>query len=523
MTFDSPPHQTSYDRVPYESHPFPDTHPDRLATQSHLFGLTPPGLSRCRVLELGCASGGNLIPMAVAMPEAEFVGIDLSTVQVAQGQQVIDELGLKNIRLHAQSIADVDASFGTFDYILTHGVFSWVPNDIQEKIFAICAAHLSDNGVAFISYNTLPGWRMRGIVRDAMRFHAMQFDEPGLRVTQARGILDFLAKWVPAENNAYGMLLQSELDTLRRAADYYILHEHLEDINEPIYFHEFAERAGRHGLQYLAEADITTMLASNFPQGVFDTLVKIAPDVIRQEQFMDFLRNRTFRQTLLVRQACRVMRTLTPERVMALWASANLIPVGQGSGLPGQHGKAFQGPKGGVVSTVNPITGVALEILTQHWPGRLPFAELMVRAQARLSGPDAVVPTVAGLSPEAVLASDLLQCHLGGLVELHAGPASFVTEAGSHPQVTPLVRWQAGRGERRVTTGRHEMVFLEERPARLVALLDGSLSREALYAAAGSLDLAGANESRGDPSGTTPRAWVDQVLGQLARLALMRA
>ncbi len=507
---------TTYDVVPYESFPFPDTHPDRLASLAHLFGLSPPGLANCRVLELGCASGGNLIPMALTMPGAEFVGVDLSSVQVAQGVQAIEALGLGNIRLLARSITEVDESFGQFDYILTHGVYSWVANDVQEKILDICARQLADNGIAFVSYNTLPGWRMRGVVRDAMRFHAMQFDDPALRVAQARGIVDFLAQWVSADN-AYGMLLKSELDGLRHAADYYILHEHLEDINEPIYFHEFVERAGRHGLQYLAEADVSTMLASNFPQGVFETLVRIAPDVIRQEQFMDFLRNRTFRQTLLVRQEQSVVRTLTPERVRALWVSANLQPLAADAEIRAQDEAVFQGPNGGMVSSSNAVTKSAIAILAQCWPGRLAFADLLRRAAA---GPAGSGPA-AGV--EAILASDLLQCHLSGIVELHAAPAAFVSAAGERPLASPLARAQAAKGSRQVTNLRHEMVALEDSLAGFLQLLDGTRDRQALCLAAQGLKLVASGSPAAERSELAIAAAVDQALAATARSALLLA
>jgi SAM-dependent methyltransferase len=514
---------TTYDVVPYESYPFPDTHPDRLATLGRLFGLRPPGIENCRVLELGCASGGNLIPMALAMPGAEFVGVDLSSVQVAQGQQAITALGLSNIRLLPISITDIDDSLGQFDYILTHGVYSWVPNEVQEKILSICAKQLSANGIAFVSYNTLPGWRMRGLIRDAMRFHAMQFDDPAIRVAQARGILDFLAKWVPAENNAYGMLLKSELDTLRNAADYYILHEHLEDINEPIYFREFVERAGRHGLQYLAEADISTMLASNFPQGIFDTLVRIAPDVIRQEQFMDFLRNRTFRQTLLVRQEQPIVRTLTPERVTGLWVSATLTPVDGNPDPVSQQQVVFRGPKGGMVATSNAVTKAAIQLLGQRWPERLSFAGLLDGANELLVRAGFVGSASPELSRESILASDLLQCHLGGMVELHSGPAPFVTRPGECPLAGPLARWQARSGLRQITTLRHEVAPIDANLARFLELLDGTRSREVLCAAVEELQL------HMPPPGTDPKSsepvrdWVDRVLSQMARSALLAA
>ena len=514
---------TTYDVVPYESFPFPDTHPDRLATLGRLFGLQPAGLDHCRVLELGCASGGNLIPMAIAMPEAEFVGVDLSSVQVAQGLQAIAELGLTNIRLLAMSITDVDESLGRFDYILTHGVYSWVPNEVQEKILSICARQLSANGIAFVSYNTLPGWRMRGLIRDAMRFHAMQFDDPALRVAQARGILDFLAKWVPAENNAYGMLLRSELDTLRNAADYYILHEHLEDINEPIYFHEFVERAGHHRLQYLAEADISTMLASNFPQGVFDTLVRIAPDVIRQEQFMDFLRNRTFRQTLLVRQEHSIVRTLTPERVTSLWVSATLTPATGNPDPASPQEAVFQGPKGGMVATANAVTKAAIQVMAQRWPERFAFPDLLDRASELVARNGDHSSTRPGLSATSILASDLLQCHMGGMVELHSGPAPFVAQAGERPLASPLARWQAAKGLRQVTTLRHEVAVLDEGVGGFLALLDGTRSREALCVTAEKMNLHGSTLQNTGAATVPIRDWVDQVLSRMAAAALLLA
>src|SRR5687768_17974910 len=77
---------SSYDAVPYSVGAFPQTRPDRLATVAKLFGMRPAPPSRCRVLELGCAAGGNLIPMALADNASDFVGIDLSARQIADAQ-----------------------------------------------------------------------------------------------------------------------------------------------------------------------------------------------------------------------------------------------------------------------------------------------------------------------------------------------------------------------------------------------------------------------------------------------------
>src|SRR5207248_7297064 len=153
-------------------------------------------------------------------------------------------LGFSNISLRHASILDVDESYGPFDYVICHGVFSWVPDNVREKILDICAKHLTPSGVAYVSYNTYPGWHMRGMIRDMMRFHALRFSGAQTQVKQARALLDFLAKSAPQDGGAFASLLRSELEGVRTRADHYLYHEHLEAVNDPLYFHQFAEQAG---------------------------------------------------------------------------------------------------------------------------------------------------------------------------------------------------------------------------------------------------------------------------------------
>src|SRR5262249_21258700 len=165
------PSVTSYDEVPYTSHPFPQTHPDRLATVATLMGLRPAPVQRCRVLELGCVSGGNLIPMVATLPESRFVGLDLSLLQIESGRRQAEALGLKNVELLNRNLREVGPDLGQFDYVICHGVYSWVPPEIRDKILAICSQNLAPDGVAYVSYNTYPGWHMRGMIRDMMSYH----------------------------------------------------------------------------------------------------------------------------------------------------------------------------------------------------------------------------------------------------------------------------------------------------------------------------------------------------------------
>src|SRR5258706_9216254 len=149
--------ENSYDAVPYPTGAHPQTHPDRLAATAALFGLSPVPAERCRVLELGCGNGGNLIPMAAALPGSTFTGVDLSGAAIAQGRGLIGRAGVTNISLLQQDLLAFEAGRDSFDYILAHGFYAWVPPPVQDRILAICGAALAPEGVAFVSYNALPG------------------------------------------------------------------------------------------------------------------------------------------------------------------------------------------------------------------------------------------------------------------------------------------------------------------------------------------------------------------------------
>jgi SAM-dependent methyltransferase len=206
---------TAYDNVPYPSGAYPQSHPRRLATLGALFGMQPADILTARVLELGAADGSNLIPMAAELPQATFVGIERAGIQARTGQATIKELGLRTITLLHRDMLDVDAQLGQFDYIIAHGVFSWVPGEVQDKTLSICKQNLEPNGIAYVSYNTYPGWHMRGMMRDMMLFHTSQFTDPQTKVQQARALVEFLADSVPTKNNPYGLWLTQELKNMQ--------------------------------------------------------------------------------------------------------------------------------------------------------------------------------------------------------------------------------------------------------------------------------------------------------------------
>ena len=320
MLFKAAPY--SYEQVPYRNDPYPSSHPDHLATVAILAGLAPPRVRDCRVLELGCARGGNLIPMAAALPGARFVGIDSSPRQVEEACELIDRLGLGNIRVEARDILELDRGIGTFDYIICHGTFSWVSRDVQEKILDISAQVLAPNGILYVSYNTYPGWHFRGLVREMMSHHVRRFTEPDVIAKEARGILQFVTKAAHLIEPVYSSVLEQELDYVNARSDSYLLHDHLETVNDPVYFHDFASRARTRGLRFVSEVQGSLVPAESLPPDVGNGLRQLGADDVDFEQYLDFVINRRFRQSVLCREGAESEARASSFRLGGLYASA---------------------------------------------------------------------------------------------------------------------------------------------------------------------------------------------------------
>lgn len=299
----------TYDETPYHSYPYAQSRPEYLRTMGKLFGMQPPAVETARVLELGCAEGGNLIPHAIHYPKAKFVGVDLSKVQVDAGLKNIEKFGLKNVELKHMSITDIDDKFGEFDYIICHGVISWVPDFVRDKILEVSSKNLSKNGIAYISYNTLPGWNMVRTIRDMMLYHTKDFTAPGDKVSQARLLLQFVNDSLEGADTPYAKFLKSEADLLSKQNDHYLRHDHLEDDNKQFYFEEFMKEASSKGLQYLADCSLSSMYLGNMPQNAVEKLSTVN-DIVRTEQYMDFITNRRFRSTLLCKNDVKLNRNL---------------------------------------------------------------------------------------------------------------------------------------------------------------------------------------------------------------------
>jgi methyltransferase-like protein/SAM-dependent methyltransferase len=518
--------ETTYDEVPYNSYSFPESHPDRMATVAHLFGLKPVSPDNCRVLELGAASGGNIAPMASLYPKSQFLGIDYAKRQVDQGKQILEPVGLKNLDLRHASILDVDESFGKFDYIICHGVYSWVPDNVQDKILSICGNNLTDNGIAYISYNTLPGWHMRGMIRDMMRFHAMRFKEPQMRIAQARALLDFIAKSVGTEaNNPYSALLKVETEFLKQSEDWYLYHEHLEEVNAPVYFHQFIERANKHGLRFLGESMVRQMVPGNYPQEIEQVLQRLAPDIVYMEQYMDFLRNRMFRQTLLCKPAVQPQYALNPDRLVGLHVASNLKPQNAEPDVKTTASETFKMPVGtATVQITDPLCKNAMMVLVEKFPASISFEHLCLEARRRLSPLMREPDEVTKGRDRQLIGRMILQFYMSlvdRLVELRKVPVPVFPKVSEKPLTSPLARAQASSG-RAATNLKHELGNLGEFERQILMRLDGTYDKPKMTDLLVELVTTGVLNAHKDGQRVTEPALVRELVTPALNEALTR-
>ena len=469
---------TPYDEIAYPTTAFRQTHPDRLATHAALFGLPFAPVAACRVLDIGCGDGANLIPMAVAYPGSHFVGFDLSERAIERGREIIAALQLPNVRLEALDLIAADFGAGAFDYVIAHGLYSWIPEAAREALMASIRRHLAPGGVAFVSHNALPGGHAHLMIREMLLFHLHGVEGPAARLAAATERLRQMLQ-THASDAPFDRLVRAECQSLLERPPEVLAHDQLAGAYHPTYLHQFLEHAGRHGLQFLTEAGPTRCGEGFRPPYALDDA---GFDTLAHAQELDFEVLRAYRQNLLVHADVPLDRRPEPGRLRGLYAATQAVAVAPGVYEIGTlqfqlDDAALQG---------------VIEELSAAWPAALP---------------------IAGLVDDEDRLGALLRMYWSGAVELHSAAQPFSTEVAERPAASPLARLQAARGEHRLTTLSHAVVEIgDEAGLRFIAGLDGTRSVHQI-----TVDVAA--ELGGSPDEIRPQ--VETKLGELARLALL--
>ncbi|MFO0849302.1 MAG: class I SAM-dependent methyltransferase [Gemmataceae bacterium] len=486
----------AYDAVAYRTRPMGQFHPDRLDVVGRLFGLSPAPAERCRYLEVGCGTGTHLIAAALALPAARFVGIDLSRTAIEAGRAAVAELGLANVELAHADLTSWNPGPEPFDYIAAHGVYSWVPAPVRDRLLALCGRALAPNGLAYISYNTYPGCRFREAVWDMLKFHTREATDPPARISAAKEFITFLTA---AQTDSDDPAARLVMNWAKKASDpdrvHWLYHDDLSEVNDPVYLLDFVRHAGEHGLRFAAEAVVMDMYPVGLPPLVCQVLAGLADqDLLLKEQYLDFVRLRSFRQTVLCRAGLEPRPEPNPTRVRELFvttAAKQVCEPGPGVAFelrPGVRGRIDQ-----------PLPAAVLDALIDRSPGRLSFTELSHACQAKAGSEGS----------DAGLVGVLFDLYTTGLIDLHGFRPAVPGAPGERPTASPLARREAAAGAA-VTTLYHTTVTLDEPIRRLVRLLDGTRDRAAI-----------ANEMRSVVPADQLDANIDKSLAWLAKAGLL--
>jgi SAM-dependent methyltransferase/methyltransferase-like protein len=460
-----------FDQLPYPSLPFAYTQPAHLAAIATLYGLEPPRADSARVLELGCASGGNILPLAARFPKAHFVGIDLSLEHIRAGAHRIAALGLNNIDLRHGDLAKAEFAANSFDYVICHGVFSWVPRAVQDSILQICRTALTPRGIAVVSYNVLPGWHLRSIIRDVCLHHVPPGGHPRERVAQARRVLAELAE-LTSETAPYGLFLRTEVKRLQQLPAAYILGEFLSPDNVPMHFRDFVERAQAHQLRFLCEADLGSSIGEMLYPAVADRIsAQAGADRLAEEQYKDFISGRPFRRSVLIKAGdgdgfCQPAGVANPSRLVSLYVASRLTPE-----PPVETSQfVFRDARGRATTTKDGAVREVLVKLADAYPASLRVEELM--SQNALHNGD--------------MRERVCQALFALIMAHQASVSTEPTRVGGSqdriPKVWPLARLEASARQPWLTSLTHEPIPAGSVHPGLIARLDGSRDRVALVA-----------------------------------------
>ena len=494
------------DRIHYPGGAWEYSHPDRIATNARMYGLAPAPVEGCRVLELGCGAGRNLIAMACGLPDARFVGIELAGRPIEAGRGLAGALGLSNVELRQGDILEIPAGLGEFDYIIAHGVYSWVPEPVREALMSVFARHLAPEGIAYLNFNALPGGHLRDLARGAMQFRLEAFDHAESHGRDAVRFLGLVAGAQP-EGSPYRRIIEEELDRIEQNPLGVLFHDDLHPDLEAFHLLRVVEHAARHGLQYLCEARPADVHPGRYPARIRAALRRFGGDRLAREQCFDFLVCQMYRCSLFCRDGIALAPPADLHGMRGLRAASPVCPASTALDLTDGIVVTYRAPDGATLRIDDSVAKTALHVLAERWPASMEIEPLF--GDARSHAGRAGRPTRL---ERREFAEFLATNHALGFIDLHAWEPPITTAWSERPVASALARVEIADGPR-VTSLRHRPVDIDDPiAAAVLARLDGTRDVAALHT----------EVSRASPTGAVSRRQVETALSGLAYHCLLQ-
>lgn len=444
------------EQLVYETLPYAESHPAFLEALGILFGLTPQPHQHCRVLELGCGTGGNLIPQAFYLPDSQFVGIDLSSENIQFGKRLIQNAALENIDLIQGNILELDASLGSFDYIIAHGVFSWVPEDVRQHLLSLFRALLAPNGIGYISFNCKPGWSRRGILRDILLEATGRYQTDAERLDAANETLNRLDVGYSASTDPFAEYLKHEIQHIRQSHPSYILQEYLNPHNHAVFLREFVDAINEHGLQYLCDSALNSGSPEAFNAAFEDATLGIeAPNEL--EQWLDFLRLREFRQALVVHESAEI----ESEVDLDVFCGMGLVLDASSTGTTEKNEEdASNAPIAKIISGLShPLSKMAVERLASQFPNAVSLNSL--------------INSIDVAPPDEAFYGEMFGLLMEEKLALRPTDITFRKPDLIRPTASALARQQVELGWGHITTLHHALLTVDDFAAKVISLCNG--------------------------------------------------
>ncbi|MFO1130240.1 MAG: methyltransferase domain-containing protein [Rickettsiales bacterium] len=312
--------KASYSNLLYygENNTYPSSSPSIIGGLTSLFNLNL-NKEKFRVLEIGCNFGDNLIPYAFNYLNSEFIGVDLSTKAIDLGNQRIKELELHNIKLENKSFTEINSKeYGKFDIIVAHEIYSLISPELQDAMFKLVSDCLSDNGVFYVNYNTLPGWYMSKATSDYLKMACNNFQEPE-KQNQVLQHLKFLEKSLSNNNTPYGLAMKQEVTSLLNRPYNYIIYNHMNEYNNAVNFSQICNTAAKYNMQYITEVNLNALIVPE----EFKELNEVK-DIVLQQSYLDFLTGRRFRTSLFTKNSVVLNKNISQDSIKNMNFYSNL-------------------------------------------------------------------------------------------------------------------------------------------------------------------------------------------------------
>jgi SAM-dependent methyltransferase len=450
-----------YDEVPYDTEANAETHPACMATLARMCGRSPASPRTARVLEIGCGNGENLIAAATWLPQARFVGFDLASSAVAAGAAAASASGLSNIELFAADIRDVrrrglpGGETGSFDYVVAHGMYSWVPEDVRADLLGVLRDALAPGGVGFVSVNALPGWELRRALRELALDATTSLDDPAAKVKEALRLVAEIGRASEDAGGFFGALSAAAREYEEHVAratppeapySRYVFHDLLAECNEPFSVTELERRLAEAGLRVVCETPLRPARAKQSFEG-------LAADMART--------GTPFLQVLVERDDAAAPEDAAPRADADLFFWADLTPA------PGGGYRTTTG------ALVRPVGEAGLARAVAHAPGFVRVRDLEDDDDAR-----------------GRLARQLFEGFCEGVFTLAVEPPPCASSRGDRPRTAGHVLARAADAVARraasavVTNALHRSFRVPWSELVVLRALDGAHTVDEIVAAA---------------------------------------